>query len=109
EAEAASNGANADATRRVNDARQAAADQARGAEAARAAAIADAKGEADAFSAVDAQYRGNPDLTRQRLYMETMERILAQAPNVVVDAKNGSAPVMLPPDLFKKSPPPAAA
>ena len=116
EAQAAINQANAQAAHTLDAARQQAADKAHDADAYRAQAIAEARGEADAFNAVDAQYRTAPDLTRERLYFETMQRVLGKSAKVVVDAKSGAAPVMLPPDLFRRdapqassAPPPAAA
>jgi membrane protease subunit HflK len=35
-----------------------------------------AQGEASRFAAVEAAYRQAPDVTRRRLYLETMQRIL---------------------------------
>src|SRR6516225_1474475 len=46
------------------------------AEAYREQTVAEAKGQASRFSQVYEQYKKAPDLTRQRLYLETMERVL---------------------------------
>ncbi len=40
-------------------------------------------------------------MTRDRLYIETMQRVLAKSNKVVVDGKNTSAPIILPPDAFR--------
>jgi membrane protease subunit HflK len=40
-------------------------------------------------------------VTRQRLYIETMQRVLARSNKVVVDGKGTSAPIILPPDVFR--------
>ena len=50
-------------------------------------------------------------MTRQRLYTETMERILRNSNKVVVDTpKGGTAPIVLPPDLLRsRTAAPAAA
>jgi membrane protease subunit HflK len=62
--------------------------------------IAEAAGEAARFDQVDAQYRHAPLVTRQRIYIETMEHVLRASNKVVVDA-NGHSTVVLPPELFK--------
>ena len=46
-----------------------------------------------------------PGVTRDRLYIETMERILARSNKVVIDAKGASAPIILPPDVFRSRAP----
>lgn len=45
-----------------------------------------AQGEAAAFDRVYAQYRLAPDVTRRRMYYETMERVLAKTDKTVVEA-----------------------
>jgi membrane protease subunit HflK len=79
-----------------------------GAAAAIAAAQADsakasleAEGDAARFKALDAEYRRAPAATRERLYIETMQRVLARSNKVILDAKGSTAPIVLPPDLFK--------
>ena len=44
-----------------------------------------AQGEAEAFDKVYEQYRLAPEVTRQRLYYETMERVLSQTDKTVVE------------------------
>ena len=53
----------------------------------------EAEGEAQRFDAIEAEYRKAPAVTRQRLYTETMERILRSSNKVVIDTpKGGTAP-----------------
>jgi modulator of FtsH protease HflK len=44
------------------------------------------QGEATAFDKVYAQYKLAPDVTRRRIYYETMERILARVNKTIVEA-----------------------
>jgi membrane protease subunit HflK len=102
----------ADAFRDVTSAKQEAesyANQA-GAEAAKirngalgykAQVVNEAQGEAARFNQVYAQYKLAPGVTRQRLYIETMERVLKNTKKVIVDAKGATAPIILPPDAFR--------
>jgi modulator of FtsH protease HflK len=54
--------------------------------------VAEATGAAERFRALNAEYRKAPDVTRRRLYLETMEVVLPQVETVVVDP--GSAHVL---------------
>jgi membrane protease subunit HflK len=58
----------------------------------RAARIAAATGEATRFKAVAAEYRKAPDVTRTRLYLETMEAVLPDVEKVIIES--GSAQVL---------------
>lgn len=78
------------------------------AQAYREQSVRDAQGEAARFNQIYTEYRRAPGVTRDRLYIETMERILARSNKVVVDSKGASAPIILPPDVFRPKPPPAA-
>ncbi|MDO7902783.1 FtsH protease activity modulator HflK [Pseudomonas sp. K1(2024)] len=51
--------------------------------------IARAKGEADRFTKLVAEYRKAPDVTRQRLYLETMQEVYSNTSKVLVTAKDG--------------------
>jgi membrane protease subunit HflK len=55
--------------------------------------VAEANGEADRFLKVLEEYRKAPDLMRQRLYLETMERILSTTDKVIIDSKAGQGVV----------------
>jgi regulator of protease activity HflC (stomatin/prohibitin superfamily) len=45
----------------------------------------EAKGQASRFSQVYEQYHKAPDVTRQRIYLETMERILGGTDKTIID------------------------
>jgi modulator of FtsH protease HflK len=66
-------------------ARGAAAQITQDAEAYRAEIVARAQGDADRFAAVLKAYQAAPDVTAQRLYIETIEDILKNANKVVLD------------------------
>jgi membrane protease subunit HflK len=51
----------------------------------RAQTINDALGQASRFSAVLAEYERAPDVTRERLYIETMEQVLGEVGKVILD------------------------
>lgn len=67
-----------------------------------------AEGEAAAFDKVYEQYRLSPDVTRRRLYYETMERILRRSDKTVVESR-GTQPYLALPDVRRRATPPAAA
>jgi modulator of FtsH protease HflK len=60
------------------------------AEAYRAQVVNEAEGEASRFLAVLDEYRGAPEVTRRRLYLETMERVLGDVDLVILDAPAGA-------------------
>lgn len=60
--------------------------------------IAQAEGEAAAFDKVYGQYKLAPEVTRRRLYYETMERVLSNNDKVVVEA-NGVTPYLPLPEV----------
>jgi membrane protease subunit HflK len=63
------------------------------AEAYRSRVIAEANGQASRFSQIYAEYKNAPDVTRQRMYLETMERVLGQSDKVIIDPKAGQGVV----------------
>jgi membrane protease subunit HflK len=69
----------------VPEARGRAAKLTQDAEAYREQTVAEATGQASRFSQIYAQYKNAPDLTRQRMYLETMERILAATDKTIID------------------------
>ena len=68
-----------------------------------------ATGDAARFNSIYNEYKRAPQATRQRLYLETMERVLARSNKVVISGKGVTAPVILPPDVFRPRTGPAAA
>lgn len=55
------------------------------AEAYRAQVVNEAEGEASRFEAVLGEYSNAPEVTRKRLYLETMERVLGDVDKIIVD------------------------
>ena len=64
----------------------------------RQSVIANAEGEASRFSQIVTEYSKAPVVTRQRLYLDAMQQVLANSSKVVVDQKNGSNLLYLPLD-----------
>jgi membrane protease subunit HflK len=83
------NEADAYANRVVPEARGAAARILQESEAYREQTVAEAQGQASRFSQIYEQYRRAPALTRERLYLETMERVLGGADKVILDEQHG--------------------
>jgi membrane protease subunit HflK len=67
----------------------------------KAQVVNEAVGEAQRFDQIYVQYRLAPGVTRQRLYIETMERVLSKSNKVIIDGKGVTAPIVLSPDVFK--------
>lgn len=51
--------------------------------------ISRAKGEADRFTKLVAEYRKAPEVTRQRLYLDTMQEVYSNTSKVLVSGKEG--------------------
>jgi membrane protease subunit HflK len=66
------------------------------AEAYRSQVVNEAEGEASRFSAVLAEYQKAPEVTRKRLYLETMERVLGGANVILLDDQAGGSQGVLP-------------
>jgi membrane protease subunit HflK len=84
-------------------ARGAGARQLQGAEAYLARVVAQAEGEASRFSQLRTEYKKAPEVTRKRLYIETMESVLSQTNTVMVDVKGGNNLLYLPLDKLTQS------
>lgn len=76
------------------------------AEAYKAEVIARAKGEASRFAAVYEEYRQAKDVTKKRMYLETMEGILQNMNKIIIDGKGsqGVVPYLPLPELKNKTP-----
>lgn len=74
----------------------------------KAAQIAKATGDAQRFSLVESQYRTAPEVTRKRLYLETMQQVLGHSQKVI-DSSNGKSILYLPLDKMKADAAAAAA
>lgn len=60
--------------------------------------VSQAQGDAQRFSSVLAQYQKAPQVTRDRLYLETMQQIYANVTKVLVESRQGSNLLYLPLD-----------
>jgi len=73
----------------------------------KAASIARAEGDAQRFTRIANEYVKVPAVTRERLYIETMEQVLSNTTTIFIDQKAGNNLLYLP--LDKLVPPPEAA
>ncbi len=69
---------------------------------------AKAQGDAASFEKVYAEYRAAPEVTRRRMYYETMERILGRVDTTIVEAP-GVTPYLPLPEIQRRAAPPAQA
>jgi membrane protease subunit HflK len=67
------------------------------------AVIANAAGEADRFSQILTEYQKAPEITRKRLYLETMEQVLGNTSKVIIDQEGGNNMMYLPLDQIMKN------
>lgn len=88
------NVADAYANRVEAEARGQAAQTVEQAEGYRARVVNEAAGEASRFSAVLAEYEKAPEVTRKRLYLETMERVLGELDIILLDESQGGQGVV---------------
>lgn len=56
--------------------------------------VKEAEGEAQRFISIYDQYTKAPDVTRKRLYLETMEQVLKNSNKVIIDEKQGVVPYL---------------
>jgi len=64
----------------------------------KASTVALAEGEAQRFSLLLAEYTKAPEITRKRLYLQTMESVLSRSRKVLLDAKSSGNILYLPLD-----------
>jgi membrane protease subunit HflK len=69
---------------------------------------AKAQGDAAAFEKVYAEYRAAPEVTRRRMYYETMERVLSQVDTTIIEAP-GVTPYLPLPEIQRRQQPQAQA
>jgi membrane protease subunit HflK len=84
--ERAQNEAQTYANRVVPEARGRASQIMQSAEAYREQTVAEARGQTARFLSVYDQYKKAPEVTRQRMYLETMERLLGSNPTIILDS-----------------------
>jgi membrane protease subunit HflK len=73
--------------------------------------VAEASGQTSRFLQVYEEYKKAPDVTRQRLFLETMERVMGGTDKIILDSKQGGQGVIpyLPLDQLQKRTPPAGS
>jgi len=84
------------ANRVVPEARGRAAKITQDAEAYRLQTVADANGQTSRFLQIYAQYKKAPDVTRERMYLETMERVLGGTDKTIIDTGPAAGPGVVP-------------
>jgi len=62
----------------------------------RAQVVNQAEGEASRFAAILAEYQKAPEVTRKRLYLETMEEVMGRVNKVILDEKAAGAQGVVP-------------
>lgn len=65
--------------------------------------IATAEGDASRFKQINTEYAKAPEVTRQRLYLETMQQVYSNTSKVMVDAKGQGNLLYLPLDKLMQS------
>jgi membrane protease subunit HflK len=88
--ERAQNEAQTYANRVVPEARGRAAQILQGADAYKSQTVAEATGQTSRFTKIYEEYKKAPDVTRQRMYLETMERVLGGIDKIILDSTGQS-------------------
>ena len=55
--------------------------------------MAEATGQTSRFLKIYEEYKKAPDVTRKRMYLETMERVLGGTEKIIIDGKTGQGVV----------------
>src|SRR5437660_6165204 len=103
DSERSQNEAQSYANKVVPEARGRAAQITQSAEAYREQTVAEAKGATSRFLQVYDEYKKAPDVTRQRMYLETMERLFGGTDKIILDQGGGVVPY-LPLDQLTRRP-----
>src|SRR5438477_361630 len=110
--ERAQNEAQTYANRVVPEARGRASQVIQSAEAYREQTVQEAKGQTSRFLQVYEEYKKAPDVTRQRMYLETMERLFGGTEKIIIDSGTGNGAGVVPYlslDELRRQQPPAPA
>ena len=104
--ERAQNEAQTYANRVVPEARGRASQIFQSAEAFKEQTVAEARGQTARFLSVYDEYKKAPEVTRQRIYLETMERLLGSNPTIILDSGGSGSGVVpfLPLDQLTRPP-----
>jgi membrane protease subunit HflK len=97
------------ASRVVPESRGEAARTVQQAEAYREQSVADASGQAARFRQVYEAYRQAPDVSRERIFLETMERVLGGVDKVIIEPNGQGVVPYLPLNEMQRSQPQAGA
>jgi membrane protease subunit HflK len=62
--------------------------------------VSRAEGEASRFNSILAQYQKAPEVTRQRMYLDTVEQVLGSSSKIMVSAKSSGQMMYLPLDKW---------
>ena len=65
--------------------------------------IANAEGDADRFTKLLKEYKRAPEVTRNRLYMDSIESVLSNSSKIMIDVKEGNNLMLLPLDKIINS------
>jgi membrane protease subunit HflK len=98
------NQANAYANRIIPEARGGATKMIQGAEAYKERLTKEAEGEAQRFLQVYQAYKQNPEVTRRRMYLETVQKVLQDTDKVIMDNRATGAVPYLPLDRLRRGP-----
>ncbi len=66
------------------------------------AVIANAEGDASRFAQISTEYRKAPQVTRERMYLDTMQTVMNNTSKVIVDQKGGNSLLYLPLDKLQQ-------
>ena len=58
--------------------------------------MAEAKGQTSRYTRIYDEYKKAPEVTRRRMYLETMERVFGGMDKVIIDPKNSGVVPYLP-------------
>jgi membrane protease subunit HflK len=62
--------------------------------------VSRAEGEASRFNSILTQYQKAPEVTRQRMYLDTVEQVLGSSSKIMVSAKSSGQMMYLPLDKW---------
>src|SRR5512139_1778666 len=66
------------------------------------AVIASAEGDASRFTQINGEYQKAPQVTRERMYLDTMQTVMNNTSKAPVDQKGGNSPLYLPLDKLQQ-------
>ncbi|HWL27595.1 MAG TPA: FtsH protease activity modulator HflK [Burkholderiaceae bacterium] len=68
----------------------------------RATVVGDAQGDTARFTSVEAEYAKAPDITRERMYLSTMQQILENSSKIMIDSQASNNMLYLPLDKIMR-------